>query len=224
MRQKFKAAVKDPLFLRLCLLAVAMLALAFIVILSYGKPALYQLVIVVYVIYAIILFYFIKTLIKLYLKYFREKSQLKESRFKKRLKAIWRKFDEKVRQIFNLKPRGLYFGGEDTEYDAEDISGTRAGRRENTAKIKWNSLHENREKVRFLYAARVGAGISDGEYIAVSDTARQVGEKLTKNERDGLLFELYESVRYTDHERKIDDGQIAYLCEKDTTAKRKKKI
>jgi hypothetical protein len=56
MRQKLKAAVKDPLFLQLCLYAVAMLALAVIVIVSYGIPRLFQLIIVVYIKYAIILF------------------------------------------------------------------------------------------------------------------------------------------------------------------------
>ncbi len=223
MRQKLKAAVKDPLFLQLCLYAVAMLALAVIVIVSYGIPRLFQLIIVVYIIYAIILFYFIKTLVKLYLKYFREKKERKESHIRKKLRDIWRALDSKVRQILNLKPRDLYFGGEDTEYDMAADSGVSKDRKTGESKIKWSSLRENREKVRYLYAARVGAGISDGAYITSSDTARQVGEKLSENERDELLFELYEDVRYTDHNRKIDDGEISYLCEKETAKKRKKK-
>ena len=223
MREKLKKAVKDPLFIQLCLYYVAMSALAVMTILMHGKPQFSYFIQFSYVAYAMLLFFFIKALVKLWLKYFREKKQHKESKFRKKLRAAWRAVDEKIRRIFNLKPRGMFFGGEDTEYDLTDEGGAERERKDGAARIKWSALRENRDKVRYLYAARVGAGISDGAYIAASDTARQVGEKLTKNERDGLLFELYEDVRYTDHERKIDDGEISYLCEKDTVENRKKR-
>jgi len=223
MREKIKKAVKDPLFVRLCLLGAAMIALAVIVIISYGKPQLYQIVITVYVVYAVVLFYFIKTLIKLYLKYFREKKEGKTSKLRSRLKAAWRAFDEKIRQILNLKPRAMFFGGEDTEYDLGDAYGAKRTEKDGAVRIKWSNLRENRDKIRYLYAARVAASISDGAYITVSDTARQVGEKLSSSERDELLFTLYEDVRYTNHNRRINDGEISYLCEKDTAEKKRKK-
>lgn len=223
MREKIKRAVRDPLFLRLCLLGTAMIALAVTVIISYGKPGLNQIVIAAYAVYVPVLFFFIKTLVKLYKKYFREQKERKESKFRKKLRAVWRAFDEKIRQILNMKPKAAFFGGEDTEYDLAEDSGISREKKDAAARIKWSALRENRERIRFLYAEKVGAGISDGVRIAASDTARQVGEKLCKNERDELLFELYESVRYTDREREINDGEISYIREKDAAEKRKKR-
>ena len=222
MREKIKKAVKDPLFLQLCLYAVAMAALAVINIIAHGKPELSYLLQLIYAAYALLLFFFVKTLIKLWLKYFREKKERKESKLRKKLRAVWNRVDERIRRVFNLKPRGMFFGGEDTEYDLTDDNSAYRERKNGAARIKWSALRENREKVRYLYAARVAASISDGAYITVSDTARQVEKKLSSNERDELLFELYEDVRYTNHNRRIDDGEISYLCEKENIKKKKR--
>ena len=223
MKEKFRKAIRDTLFIRLCVLLVLMIALAVAAILMYGKPAFAIVLPFIYVIYAIILFFFLKTLIKLYLKYFREKKERKESKFKKKLKQFFRSADEKLRRFFNIKPRRAFFGGDDTEYSEKELR--RAGRREKGAdrRIKWSDLRENREKIRYLFAARVSEGITDGASIYPSDTARQIEKKISKTERDDTLFSLYESVRYTDKNEPIDDGTISYLSERNTKERKKKK-
>lgn len=223
MKEKFRKVIRDTLFIRLCVLLVIMIALAAAAILIYGKPAFAIVLPFIYVIYAVILFFFIKTLIKLYLKYFREKKAKKESKLKKKLKRFFQNADEKIRKFFNIKPRSVFFGGYDTEYSEKDLR--RAGRREKGAdrRTKWSDLRENREKIRYLFAARVSEGVSDGANVYSSDTARQIEKKISKTERDEMLFSLYESVRYTDKNEPIDDGTVAYLSERNTAQRKKKK-
>ena len=223
MKEKTKKILRDPLFIRLCVLLAVMIALAVAAVLMYGKPAFAIVLPFIYVIYAIILFFFLKTLIKLYIKHFRKKKNKKESRLKKKLKAFFKKADEKIRNFFNLKPRRAFFGGDDTEYTEK--SGYRTRRREKGAdtRVKWSDLKDNGDKVRFLFAARVSEGISDGADVYLSDTARQIEKKISKTERDEMLFSLYESVRYTDKNEPIDDGTVAYLSERNTAQRKKKK-
>lgn len=222
MKDKFKKALRDPLFIRLILLAVAMAALAVVAVIMYGKPALSYPLQFVYVAYAVILFFFIRTLIRLYLIYFREKKEKKESAFGKKVKKFFRAAQEKLRDFFNLKPRDAFFGGTDQQFDAEDIYTSKRGKND-AARIKWSMLNKNPDKIRYLYAERVSEGIAGGADIVSSDTARQVEGKIEKRESDGLLFGLYESVRYTDHNVDIDNGTVSYLSEKNTVKKRKKK-
>ena len=223
MKEKFRKVIRDTLFIRLCVLLVIMIALAVTAAVMYGKPAFAIVLPFIYVIYAVILFFFIKTLIKLYLKYFRQKKAKKESKLKKKLKRFFQSADEKIRKFFNIKPRSVFFGGYDTEYSEKDLR--RAGRREKGAdrRTKWSDLRENREKIRYLFAARVSEGVSDGANIYSSDTARQIEKKISKTERDEMLFSLYESVRYTDKNEPIDDGTVAYLSERNTAQRKKKK-
>lgn len=223
MKEKFRKVIRDTLFIRLCVLLVIMIALAAAAILMYGKPAFAIVLPFIYVIYAVILFFFIKTLIKLYLKYFREKKERKESKLRKKLRQFFQSADEKIRRFFNIKPRSVFFGGYDTEYSEKDLR--RAGRREKGAdrRTKWSDLRENREKIRYLFAARVSEGVSDGANVYSSDTARQIEKKISKTERDEMLFSLYESVRYTDKNEPIDDGTVAYLSERNTAQRKKKK-
>lgn len=223
MKEKFRKALRDPLFIRLCVLLVLMIALAVAAVLMYGKPAFAIVLPFIYVVYAIILFFFLKTLIKLYLKYFREKKERKESKLRKKLRQFFQSADEKIRRFFNIKPRSAFFGGVDTEYSEKELR--RAGKREKGAdrRVKWSDLRENQQKIRYLFAARVSEGISDGATVYSSDTARQIKKKISKTERDETLFSLYESVRYTNKNEPIDDGTVSYLSEKNTVQRKKKK-
>lgn len=223
MKEKFRKAVSDPLFIRLCVLLTVMIALAVAAILMYGKPAFAIVLPFIYVIYAVILFFFLKTLIKLYLKYFREKKERKESKLRKKLRQFIHSADEKIRRFFNIKPRSVFFGGDDTEYSEKELR--RAGRREKGAdrRVKWSDLRQNSDKIRYLFAARVSEGISDGADVYASDTARQIEKKISRTERDEMLFSLYESVRYTDKNEPISDGTVSYLSEKNTAERKKKK-
>ena len=223
MKEKFKKAVRDPLFIRLCVLLAVMIALAVAAVLMYGKPAFAVVLPFIYVLYAIVLFFFAKTLIKLYLKYFKEKKERKESRIRKKIKAFFRSADEKIRKFLNLKPRGAFFGGDDTEYREKDGYYKRKREKGADRRIKWSDLRENREKIRYLFAARVSEGISDGAPVSSSDTARQIEKKIGKDDRDELLFSLYESVRYTDKNEPISDGTVSYLSERGATERKKKK-
>ena len=223
MKEKFRKAIRDPLFIRFCLLLLAAVALAVIALIIYGKPAFSYVLQGIYVVYAVVLFFFVKTLIQLYLKYFRQKKERKESRLRKKIRSFFKAADEKIRRFFNLKPRGAFFGGDDTEYSEKELR--RAGRREKGAdrRLKWSDLRENRQKIRYLFAARVSEGISDGASISASDTARQIEKKISKTERDETLFSLYESVRYTNKNEPIDDGTVSYLSERDARERKKKK-
>lgn len=223
MKDKLKKAVRDPLFIRLCVLFAVMIILAVAAAIMSGKPAFARVLPCIYVFYAVILFFFIKTLIKLYVKYFREKRTKKESKLKKKIKAFFRSADEKLRSFFNIKPRSAFFGGDDTEYSEKELR--RAGRREKGAdrRVKWSDLRQNSDKIRYLFAARVSEGISDGADVYASDTARQIEKKISRTERDEMLFSLYESVRYTDKNEPISDGTIVYLSEKNAAQQRKKK-
>ena len=122
MKEKFRKAVSDPLFIRLCVLLTVMIALAVAAIIMYGKPAFAIVLPFIYVIYAVILFFFLKTLIKLYLKYFREKKERKESKLRKKLRQFIHSADEKIRRFFNIKPRSVFFGGDDTEYSEKEYN------------------------------------------------------------------------------------------------------
>lgn len=223
MKEKLRKTVRDPLFIRLCVLLVLMIALAVAAVLMYGKPAFAIVLPFIYVVYAIILFFFLKTLIKLYLKYFREKKERKESKLRKKLRQFFQSADEKIRRFFNIKPRSAFFGGIDTEYSEKELR--RAGKREKGAdrRVKWSDLRENQQKIRYLFAARMSEGISDGATVYSSDTARQIEKKISKTERDETLFSLYESVRYTNKNEPIDDGTVSYLSEKNTVQRKKKK-
>ena len=223
MKEKFRKAVSDPLFIRLCVLLTVMIALAVAAIIMYGKPAFAIVLPFIYVIYAVILFFFLKTLIKLYLKYFREKKERKESKLRKKLRQFFQTADEKIRGFFNIKPRSVFFGGDDTEYSEKELR--RSGRREKGAdrRVKWSDLKNNSEKVRYLFAARVSEGIYDGADVYASDTARQIEKKISRTERDEMLFSLYESVRYTNKNEPISDGAVSYLSERNTVQRKKKK-
>lgn len=224
MKEKFRKMIRDTLFVRLCVLLFVMIALAVTAAVMYGKPAFAVVLPFIYVIYALILFFFVKTLIKLYLKYFRQKKAKKESRLRKKIKSFFRSADEKIRKFLNLKPRGAFFGGDDTEYSEKDGFYYKRKREKGAdRRIKWNDLRENREKIRYLFAARVNEGMSDGADVYASDTARQIEKKIGKDDRDELLFSLYESVRYTDKNEPVDDGTVSYLSEKNTTQKKNKR-
>ena len=67
MKEMTKKIFRDPLFIQLCLLLAAMISLAAAAILMFKKPAFSYVLQGVYVFYAVILFFFVKTLIKLYL-------------------------------------------------------------------------------------------------------------------------------------------------------------
>ena len=120
MKEKFRKAIRDPLFIRFCLLLLTMIALAVTAIILFGKPAYSYVLQGIYVVYAVVLFFFVKTLIQLYLKYFRQKKERKESRLRKKIRSFFRAADEKIRRFFNLKPRGAFFGGDDTEYSEKE--------------------------------------------------------------------------------------------------------
>ncbi|MBO4423513.1 MAG: hypothetical protein J5879_08740 [Clostridia bacterium] len=224
MKDKLRQIVSDRLFIRSCALLASLLALAVIGVTLFGRQEYRYVLQGVYVLYAVLLFFFVKTLIQIYIKYFRQKKKKKERhRLGKRLMRLLKLADDTLRSFFNMRPRGAYFGGEDTRYDADMTVGEKSGRSRADARIKWSSLRENREKVRFLYAQRVDEGISDGIAVLPSDTARQTEKKLGKDDRDKLLFELYESVRYTDHNVPVDDGTVNYLSERGTVERKKKK-
>ena len=223
MKEKTGKIIRDPLFIRACVLFAVMIALAAAAVILYGKPAFTVIVPFIYVIYAIILFFFLKTLIKLYLKYFRKKKDKKESKLKKKLKAFFKNADKKIRSFFNLKPRRAFFGGDDTEYTEKGVYRGRRRKKGADTRVKWSDLKDNGEKVRFLFAARVSEGISEGADVYASDTARQIEKKISKTERDEKLFSLYESVRYTNKNEPISDGTVSYLSEKNTVQRKKKK-
>lgn len=223
MKEKTKNILRDPRFIRLCVFLALLIAFAVAAIIIHGKPQLVYVLQGIYVVYAVILFFFIKTLVQLYIKYFRQKKAKRESRIKKKLKAIFNSADEKLRKFFNLKPRNAFFGGDDTEYSAQSASGGRKREKASDRRIKWGDLNENKQKIRYLFAARVSEGIADGADISSSDTARQIEKKISKTERDKVLFSLYESIRYTNRNEIIDDGTVSYLSEKQTAQRKKKK-
>ena len=224
MKKKLKAAVSDPIFIRICVLFAVMAALGVTAALLFGNKRFTYVLQAIYVVYVPLLFFTVRDIIRLYIRYFREKKEKKPSKLKNKLKTFFRRVEDKVRTFFDLKPKYAYFGGEDESVDAEDVTGReKKSRKRADTRIAWTSIHKNEEKIRFLYAKRINAGIDAGAAIAPSDTARQAKEKVECDERDEVLFDLYESVRYTDHNVSVSDGTIGYLNEKKHMDKNKKK-
>ena len=224
MKKKLRAAISDPQFIVLVITAAVMIALGVAAALMYGKEQLRTVLSVVYFLYVPFAFFFFRALFRLYKKHFYEKKPKRSSKLINKLKTVLRSAEEKLRRLLDLKPKLAFFGGEDSQTGAEDVYDGSEHRRRADGRIKWSSLRKNEEKLRYLYAQRVHDGIGEGVGIAASDTARQVRSKLGGDDpRDDVLFSLYESVRYTDHNVPVSDGTIGYLNEKKHMDKGEKK-
>ena len=223
MKEKFRKILKDPLFYKACAMLAAMGGAAVIQATIHGRLRYPYFEQGIYVLYFILLIFFVRFTVKLYLKYFREKKEKKKNRLIEKIRLFFKAADEKLRVLFNMKPRGAFFGGEDTEYKAEAEAGEKRAGQDGEARIRWSRLRKNQDRIRFLYAARIDRGIEEGADITPSDTARQAERKLSCDERDRLLFELYENVRYSDKIKPIDDGTVTYLSEKNVKAISRKK-
>ena len=214
MKKKFRAAVSDPLFIRAVCFFAAMAGLGVIAALLYGRERFRYLLQAIYVLYAPLLFFFVRDVIVLYRRYFREKKQKKESKIKKKIKAFFSKIEEKVRSVLDMKPKSAYFGGVDESEDAPAPEEKKRHKKHVSRGIAWSSIRENELKIRYLYAERVNGGIKNGADIKPSDTAREARGKLQPEERDELLFGLYERVRYGGGNEPVDDGTVSFLSER----------
>ena len=219
MKKKLRAAISDPQFIVLVITAAVMIALGVAAALMYGQEQLRTVLSVVYFLYVPFAFFFFRALFRLYKKHFYEKKPKRSSKLINKLKTVLRSAEEKLRRLLDLKPKLAFFGGEDSQTGAEDVYDGSEPRRRADGRIKWSSLRKNEEKLRYLYAQRVHTGIEEGAGITASDTARQVRSKLGGDDpRDDVLFSLYESVRYTDHNEQIDDGTVSYLSSRTPAA------
>lgn len=212
MKKKLKAAVSDPLFVRLCVLFALMIALGALAAVMYGKERFRYVLQAAYAAYVPLLFFTLKYIFTLYRRYFREKKPKKESALRKKIRQLFRRAEEKIRAVFDMKPKLAYFGGEDESVDAAPDGERTARKKRADTRVSWASLRKNTEKIRFLYAARINEEMKAGKDVAPSDTARQALTKIRRDERDDMLFDLYESVRYTDHAEPVTDGTVGYLA------------
>ena len=119
-----------------------------------------------------------------------------------------------MRSVLDMKPKSAYFGGVDESEDAPAPEETKRRKNRAARGIAWSSIRENELKIRYLYAERVNGGIKNGADIKPSDTAREARGKLQPEERDELLFGLYERVRYGGGNEPVDDGTVSFLSER----------
>lgn len=164
-------------------------------------------------------------LVKAYKKYFREDGKRFKTKLGEKIVNFFAFVEDAIRKALHLAPRIAYFGGVDERVKLYTAPGAKPDAKglKKDVRIKWKNLEENRLKIRFLYAGFVGGHINSGYKFKYSKTARQIGAELCNGERDELLFELYEDIRYTDHETEISDETIEYLTKKEDTEKSKKK-
>lgn len=212
MKEQFKAFVHDRLFVFFCIYT-SLIAASAVTLSQLNYSEQRYLCQLFYVILVVSLVLWLRIVIKIYKKFFREAGSSAFEKIKNKLTAVFLKIDGKLRQLLHMKPRSAYFGGKDerkTEYNilkrySHGESGAKA------VKIKWKSLEENRQKIRFMFAKAVYDGIASGYKFKYSNTARRLKKDLAKTERQKKLFDLYEDVRYTDHGTEIDDETIEYL-------------
>ena len=223
MKRKLKAAVRDPQFTVLIISAAVMISLGVAAALIYGSEKLRYVLQGIYASYAVTAVFFVRAVILLYKRHFRQEKPKKQSKIKTKLKAFFKAAEEKLRRLLDMKPKYAYFGGEDEQTDMTSES-QNDRKKHADARIKWSSLRQNGEKVRFLYAERIKNGNDSGAGIVPADTARQAREKLGgADARDDALIAAYERVRYS-ADPEIDDGTVSYLSDKGAQAvKRKKK-
>lgn len=224
MKEEIKAVFKSRLFVLLCVFfAVCVGCAVAVAMINYSEHR--YLCQAIFVLFGVSFFLLIRTIIKIFRKFFKENPALLDS-VKKRISAFFRKIDDAVRRLLHMKPRSAYFGGEDEKKTGHGIGKKRGengpGR---TVKrvIKWRSLDENRAKIRFMFAQAVNDAISSGYKYRYSHTARRLKADLAKTDRAKLLFDLYEDVRYTDHMPEIEDETIEYLLQPDPVEGEKKK-
>ncbi len=223
MKEELKAIFKSGLFITFCVyLFISIAAAVAVGIIKYSKhPYLCQ---AIFVVFAAAFFLTIKTLIKIYRKFFKENPALTKA-IREKIAAFFAKIDEVIRRVLHLKPRSAYFGGKDEKKAGFSLFKKDEAEQKRTVKhvIKWKSLEENRAKIRFMFAKAVNDGIASGYKYKYSHTARRLKADLAKTDRAKLLFDLYEDVRYTDHLPEIEDETIEYLLTPDPVETEQKK-
>ena len=179
----------------------------------------------IFAVFGVSFFFMIRTIIKIYKKFFKENPALLDA-IKKKVAAFFNKIDDAVRKFLHMKPRSAYFGGKDEKKSGYGFM-KKYGKPDEgkTAKrvIKWRSIEENRLKIRFMFAKAVNDGIAAGYKYKYSATARRLKADLAKTDRSKLLFDLYEDVRYTNHATEIEDETIEYLLEPEPVETEQKK-
>ena len=76
-------------------------------------------------------------------------------------------------------------------------------------KMRWRSLTDNRQRVRFHYIAYIRKELKQGAPISPSDTPTELHEKLTKIDKkpNSDLFNLYNLARYNENSE-ISDRDV----------------
>ena len=223
IKEEIKAIFKDRLFLLFCLFFSVCAGCAVAeVLINYSEHR--YLCQAIFAVFGVSFFFLIRTIIKIYKKFFKENPALLEA-IKSRIAAFFYKIDDAVRRILHMRPRTAYFGGKDEKKSGYGIfkKYEQGGGKTVKRAIKWKSLEENRAKIRFMFAKAVNDGIAAGYKYKYSHTARRLKADLAKTDRAKLLFDLYEDVRYTNHMTEIEDETIEYLLEPEPVGTEQKK-
>ncbi len=223
MKEEIKKIFKDRLFVLFCVFfAVCAGCTVAVSLINYSEHRYISQAF--FAVFGVSLFFLIRTIIKIYKKFFKENPALLDS-IKKKIAAFFYKIDDAVRKILHMRPRSAYFGGKDEKRSEYGVFKKREYGGAKTVKrvIKWKSLEENRAKIRFMFAKAVNDGIAAGYKYKYSHTARRLKADLAKTDRSKLLFDLYEDVRYTNHMTEIEDETIEYLLTPDPVEDDQKK-
>lgn len=223
IKEEIKAIFKDRLFLLACIFfAVCVGCAVAVAMINYSEHR--YLCQAIFAVFGVSFFFLVRTIIKIYKKFFKENPALLDA-VKKKISALFYKIDDAVRRFLHMRPRSAYFGGKDEKKSGYSLfkKYEQAGTKTVKRAIRWKSLEENREKIRFMFAQAVNDGIAAGYKYKYSHTARRLKADLAKTDRAKLLFDLYEDVRYTDHMPEIEDETIEYLLEPEPAETEQKK-
>lgn len=219
---KFKQIIKDALFIKalVCLL----LTVPCIVIVCtptsgrYAKQGAYAVGIILWIL-------IIRYLLKLYKKYRDDSQPTLLGRISSKFANAVTLFNSKILERLGIKPQKYLYGGDDeVTYGRIAQDEKQKKKSSQRKKIKWKSIDDNPDKIRYLYAKFVMQPHGDYRF-SPAHTPSTIKHRTADTDTEKQLFDVYESVRYANNVCTINDDTVEELshCVFDSGKKRRKK-
>ncbi|MBR5516288.1 MAG: hypothetical protein IKU52_08815 [Clostridia bacterium] len=107
--------------------------------------------------------------------------------------------NQKIRKALGLKERNRLYSDDEKRIIIKDEHKRNRKKKDMITQKKFSSLDDNRERVRFIYAAYIKAQRKKGDSASHDQTPLEIKKHAAKTETEGRLFDLYTPVRYSEN-------------------------
>ena len=123
----------------------------------------------------------------------------------------WRSVKARVRKFFGLPERADLRGKDERTIVTADRE--RRNRNRPLPRARYSDMKENRARIRFLWAKYVIDRADREDPPVISDTPREIGDKLSDDDVKDGLFALYRTARYAPDDVRISDRDVVREAE-----------